>query len=241
MARTRIFARPIDRERQVLVYQMTFAASEPVAMILPLPFKSGARPEEFKFLDLSAYPKFFSDLGDGFPTPGVGVDDRRYAGAPPTARKLEVFQVGSFEASFVPKLADFNRLDERFRLDPAVWRSLPGYDEMSFAVFQFQPGQQEVHPMAFLFPRRDPRRLFFPTLHIHDGNVHPREQFDHDLYEQGNPRQAPATRGWEESERLAFQFMKTELTGEILHDQSHVYRKHLSGLLKNEDTYVLLP
>jgi hypothetical protein len=36
-----------------------------------------------------------------------------------------VREVGSFEASYVPKIADFSRLDERFRLPVAVWKKLP--------------------------------------------------------------------------------------------------------------------
>ncbi len=32
--------------------------------------------------------------------------------------------------------------------------------------------------MAFEFPHRDPTRLFFPTVHVHDGRVHARAEFD---------------------------------------------------------------
>ena len=38
--------------------------------------------------------------------------------------------------------------------------------------------------MAFSFPRHDPDRLFFPTVHIHDGHVYSVAQFDHSLYYQ---------------------------------------------------------
>jgi hypothetical protein len=44
-----------------------------------------------------------------------------------SASKLEVIQVGDFEASFVPTVKDFSRLDERFRLPSAVW-DLPNRD-----------------------------------------------------------------------------------------------------------------
>lgn len=93
---------------------------------------------------------------------------------------------------------------------------------MSFAVFQFKPGRQEVHPMAFMFPRKDVAQLFFPTLHIHDGTVHPWEQFDHELYTQGNDRQAPAVLGWEESQGVASQFMNTRHTSGILHNSAPI-------------------
>lgn len=38
---------------------------------------------------------------------------------------------------------------------------------------------------GFEFPTRHPDRLFFPTLHIHDGAVKPFARFAHTLYAQG--------------------------------------------------------
>lgn len=239
VSRTRIFARPTVKDRQVVVYQMQFSAGEALAMILPVPIQAGADPKEFKFINLSAYPKFFEDLKSGFPefVPPPELL-RRYGGTPAASEKLEVFQVGAFEASFVPTLADFSRLDERFRIDPEIWRRLPGYDRMGFAVFKLKPGRQEVHPMCFSFPRADPTKLFFPTLHIHDGTVHPVEEFDHDLYAQGNDQQSPAVLRWRESDRVASQFMKTDRTAGILHNNAHVYLRRIQGLFKNEDFYL---
>lgn len=99
---------------------------------------------------------------------------------------LPVHQVGDFEASFVPSHDDWDRLDSRFRLDPALWDQLSGYHDFGFAVFQLspgvQPGAQRVHPMAFEFVSVAPEDLFFPTVHIYDGQVHPTADFDHDLY-----------------------------------------------------------
>ncbi|MEO7716990.1 MAG: hypothetical protein ABIY70_12375 [Capsulimonas sp.] len=43
----------------------------------------------------------------------------------------------------------------------------------------------DVHPMAFEFPTALPNKIFFPTLHIHDGMIHSHEEFDHSLYWQG--------------------------------------------------------
>lgn len=36
--------------------------------------------------------------------------------------------------------------------------------------------------MAFSFPSARAGHLFFPTMHIHDGEVHEKEDFDHTLY-----------------------------------------------------------
>ncbi len=241
VARTRIFARPTQGNRQVVIYQMQFEADEALAMILPIPFQSGADPKELKFFNFSSYPKFFADFRSGFPEIGRGLTAdtaRRYGSIPAPAPKLEVFPVGSFEASFVPTLADFERLDERFRIDAAIWRKLPGYDRMAFVVFKLKPGRQEVHPMGFAFPREDPNRLFFPTVHIHDGAIHFREEFDHDLYVQGNDERSAAVVGWIESTGLASQFMQYDRTGEILHAHAHAYWSQIRGSHKNEDIYV---
>ena len=65
--------------------------------------------------------------------------------------------------------ADFARLDERFRLPEVLFDAVPHYVDYGFAVFQLRPGNVTVHPMALTFPTRAPDRLFFPTVHVHDG------------------------------------------------------------------------
>jgi hypothetical protein len=39
--------------------------------------------------------------------------------------------------------------------------------------------------MGIEFTTRHPNAVYFPTVHIHDGQVHPTEHFDHSLYLQG--------------------------------------------------------
>jgi len=240
VARTRIFARPTYAGRQVVVYAMELTAAEPLAMILPVPVKAGGNPKEFKFINLEAYPEFFADLNRGFPVPPPPAAVPLATSSSSRATKLEVVSVGSFEASFVPALADFDRLDARFRIDAGIWRRLPGYDRMGFAVFKLKAGRQEVHPMCFAFPRGDTSKLFFPTLHIHDGKIHEKEDFDHELFAQGNGEQMPDVLNWEESRGWAGQFMKTERTAGILQNDGHVYRRGLQADLPNQDTYVEL-
>ncbi len=219
---------------------MELTAAEPLAMILPVPVKSGADPKEFKFINLEAYPEFFDDLNRGFPIPPPPAALALANSLPSRSAKLEVVSVGSFEASFVPTLADFDRLDGRFRIDPKIWQQLPGYERMGFAVFKLRPGSQKVHPMCFAYPRADTTRLFFPTLHIHDGQMHAQEDFDHELYAQGNGEQMPDVLNWEESRGWAGQFMKTDRTAGILAKDAHVCRRRLTGSLPNEDTYVAM-
>ncbi|MEZ4248471.1 MAG: hypothetical protein R3B99_09550 [Polyangiales bacterium] len=154
---TAIFARADEGDRQMLAYQMKVGSDAPVAMVLPLPVAAGAGEDALRFVDLSDYDDLFEQMARAiFPVPAA-----RGFGAP-QALTLEVQRVGNFVASFVPSLADFSRLDARFRLAPEVWTALPRYADWGFAVFRLAPdGDQKVHPMAFSFPRRDPSRLFF--------------------------------------------------------------------------------
>lgn len=237
---TNIFARPAEEGRQFVVYSMTLNAKDDLAMILPLPVKAGSDEKAVTFVDLSNYPDFFTDLHKGFPvfiTDDLGLAMSKGI-AVANSRKLEVVRVGSFEASFVPTLKDFFRLDERFRISDRAWKQLPQYRDYGFAVFKLKPGESKVHPMAFSFPRRDSKSLFFPTVHIHDGKVHSKADFDHALYCQPGERERPEVHEWEESYADARRFMQVDKAkGLILADQ-HCYRKELRGRLPNRDTLI---
>lgn len=188
---TRIFGR-LEGGRQFLAYEMRFAALGDLAMVLPLPVPPSSAEDAVGFIDLSGYPELFDDLDRLFPRPQSGA----FSPGVVPARQLAVHDVGAFEASFVPTIADFARLDKRFRLKPAVWKKLPRYADYGFAVFKLRgtdgglfsrlgrgkPAPQHAHPMAFSFPTRRPDALFFPTVHVHDGEVHATAQFDHQLF-----------------------------------------------------------
>lgn len=238
---TKIFARGGKGGREFVVYEMEFEAAADVAMILPLPVPAKTLEGDVRFLDLSEYEHFFSDLEAGFPAPlrspaagAFGLGGGGLGGAP----NLAVVEVGEFEASFVPTVADFARLDERFRLPADTWlKSLPQYKEFGFAVFKLKSGHHKVHPMAFDFPRRNPLPLFFPTVHIHDGEVHANADFDHTLYLQATGNRRPLA-GWRESPRPASAFMEIEQTKGIVEAKAHVYRRELKGKLKNVDIVI---
>src|SRR5262249_48891473 len=165
---TNIFARSSSGVRQFLVYSMRLSAKEDLAMILPIPVPKNPKEDAVRFINLEDYPDFFKDLALGFPTRSKSVEESL------ALKKLEVVNVGSFEASCVPTVKDFARLDERFRLPDSAWEKLPMYKDYGFVVFKLRKGAQKVHPMAFEFPRAEPGRIFFPTVHIHDGKVHPK-------------------------------------------------------------------
>src|SRR5262249_41361996 len=152
VSNTQIFVRSAKEGRQFVVYSMLVGAKEDLAMILPLPVPKKTDEEAVKFINLEKYPQFFGDLMIGFPMPGRG-------GAMPNAfaggfggtggAPLKVVDVGSFEASFVPTVKDFERLDERFRLPTSTWERLPQYRGHGFAIFKLKKGEKQIHPMAF--------------------------------------------------------------------------------------------
>jgi len=253
VAGTKIFARGYADGRQALVYSMSFAAAEELAMILPIPVPPGSPEDAVRFVSLDGYDRFFDDVDKAFPP--LMLEAARSAGfvrsAAPQAKLLKVHDVGDFEASFVPRQADFDRLDERFKLDPEVWAKLPQYADWGFAVFKLRPKaearkgffsrflgskpkRQRVHPMAFVFPRREPDILFFPTVHVHDGEVHETATFDHVLFCQPGPSMEEP-HGWERSEKPLGMALKTDLAGELIDPQGYCYRHTLRSVLPNQD------
>ncbi|MBX9625247.1 MAG: hypothetical protein K2X82_15680 [Gemmataceae bacterium] len=237
VADTNIFARAAKDGRQFLVYSMRFRAGDDVAMILPIPTPPDSPEDAVRFINLEKYPAFFDDLRSGFPEPpaaragGVGAPKALKDDAP-----LKVVEVGSFEASFVPAVKDFARLDARFRLPDGVWDELPRYKKYGFAVFKLKKGDQKVHPMAFEFPRAVPEVLFFPTVHIHDRTVPVRARFDHALFCQVGTGAAPMS--WEESPGLAGSFVKVKDAQGLIDPDGHVYRKPMRGVFENTDVAV---
>lgn len=255
---TRIFARPAEHGRQVLAYAMTVGAARDLAMILPLPVPIGVDDHAVRFISLEGYPEFFDDMAKAFPAPASfsvsgGMPSRLAAPQP----RLVVHRVGAFVASFVPRVADFVRLDPRFRLSPSVLDALPTYADHGFAVFQLAKLERTPkprHPMAFEFPRRDPSSIFFPTLHVHDGHVPDHATFDHTLYLQCADGVKPAPlptrvydpdgtqREWTQDWLSTFVPISTYVdigrTAGLVHPTATVYSLGLGGPLANRDTVV---
>lgn len=235
VSETKIFAR-VAENRQFLAYQMRLDAPVEVAMVLPLPVdRENAKP--IKFINLSDYERFFADLERCFPTRSFSAQPE---GAASAAGTLEVVRVGSFDASFVPMIADFDRLDPRFGLPSSVWEKLPQYRDYSFAVFKFRSGEQEVHPMAFSFATREPAKAFFPTVHVHDGKVHPTAEFDHTLYLQADFQPYRWSEGSMEVSAVMDlrNVLKGDRTRGIIHPDQRVFKQRMEGDLTNDDVWI---
>ncbi|MBE9116761.1 hypothetical protein IQ249_12710 [Lusitaniella coriacea LEGE 07157] len=233
---TRIFARRSENGGQFLAYSMTYTADRELAMILPLPVPASSPDDAIRFIDLSDYSDFFDDLYCGFP-PMRSI-------APTQGNLLKVYEVGSFEASFVPSRNHFIRLDSRFRLPDNVWDRLPQYNDYGFAVFKLKAGEKNVHPMAFEFPRRDRATLFFPTLHVHRKEVEPTAEFNHILYKQSQHK-PKLSADWEISSSsypsrvlAAKEFVDIPKTQGIIEPEMPIEKGVLDGVYVNQDVVV---
>lgn len=233
---TKIFARLKD-ELQYLVYEMSVHARKDVAMILPLPVSSHAE-DAVKFISLEEYPKFFKDMAKSFERATKSLGSSRGIGCA-SFSPLVVHDVGDFIASFVPNRASFLRLDQVFRLPDEAWNSLPDYSEYGYAVFQLKPGKkQDIHPMAFSFPSRYSDKLFFPTVHLHDGQVHVNDYFDHTIYWQGKVEKSPKYA--DNSVANLRQFLDVGKSKGIIDGNELGYQMHYMGILPNQDILLQL-
>lgn len=250
VSQTQIFARLSGPETQVLAYRMKYSSSNAGAMILPLPTPPNSPEDSVRFISLEKYKHFFSKLNRGFPRLRLTVDSK--AGALPAsaeALKLKVVQVGDFIASFVPTMDDFDRLDPQFVIPKSNWDKIPEYADYGFAVFQLTKGEGKTHPMALEFPTRMPEKVFFPTVHIHDGEVHREEQFDHTLYAQNpeldsrvgsyqGPDAKDPTTGFVRSQEIASEFVSASLSQGLVDPNLLVHRKSMQGMLANQDQFI---
>jgi hypothetical protein len=237
VANTKIFARSSMSGQQFLVYSMQYEASSDLAMILPLPTPASPSEDAVRFIDLSEYPHFFDDMGKGFPV--LMTRSVLNSAGPISQATLKVHDVGSFEASFVPQLGDFIRLDSRFRLPEQAWEQMPQYTDYAFAVFKLKAGTKNMHPMAFEFPRKNKQELFYPTVHVHHGKVEPKAHFDHSLYCQKPQHQFE----WQISSDEAIgghaipakQFMNIAKTQGIVDPDTVIQMKRILGMHVNKD------
>jgi FimV-like protein len=197
VSQTKIFARHTRPGMQTIIYSMRVSSENRLAMILPLPVAINSGEDAVLFHDLSTYPDFFTDLEKACfcekvidPFPAFGENPQPGVTVESAAAKLPIYHAGDYEASYIPSLIDFSRLDQRFRLTDNIWRQLPIEDDYGFAVFQLRTKisndretvENQIHPMAFEFRTRDTEKLFFPTVHVHDRQYHDKARFHHTLY-----------------------------------------------------------
>ncbi|MEJ7603820.1 MAG: hypothetical protein WKG01_38395 [Kofleriaceae bacterium] len=229
VSRTNIYARMIEPGIQALAYGMDLASARDVAMVLPLPVIAGGGEDAVRFVDLSAHPQMFRELAELFEGPLAGPPEGGMVSRG-GAKPLAVREVGAFVASYVPTHADFSRLDPRFRVPEVLFEAVPEYVDYGFAVFQLGAGSKTIHPMAFTFPTRSPDRLFFPTVHVHDGKFHRVARFDHALYYQAESVTDPIGAARPDSSY-----------NELVERARPLARRTLRAKLPNVDTWITSP
>src|SRR5262249_41877254 len=164
------------------------------------------------------------------------------------APELAVQEVGDYIASFVPSVADFKRVDARFVIAKEIWDTIPTYKDYGFAVFQLKELSGSPHPMAFEFDTRLDATIFFPTVHIHDGTVHEKADFDHVLYAQASafdervsdydgPEAVDKRTGFVRSNGKAKEFADAGRSAGVLDPELLVHKVSMNGLLPNRDTF----
>lgn len=242
---TSIFCRR-DGDQQYIVYSTRYTTHGilPVAMILPIPIVKGGSVE---FIDLSQYPEFMGDVEGGFFGGGQPRSFSITRGK--TRSTLPVHKVGSFVASVVPTYADMDRLDLRFRVDEQSLSHFGNIKEnYGFVVFQLSSGTAKTHPMAFSFDtayNEDESTVFYPTSHIHDGEVHNEEGFDHTLYFQ-TPYQhhplglkyvddSPTHINWTPADVLPGAHMDISRCKNMVDPRSPIWKASVQGLRRNGD------
>ena len=247
VSQTRIFGRLTNQKSQFIAYQMKYKSDTANAMILPIPVRKDANENSIRFIDLSAYPDLFDDLEKGFPVnqpQGLGETSRSLTRL--ATDTLKVHKVGGFEASFVPTVGHFANLDPRFSIARNVWDKIPQYGDYGFVVFRLHKLAGEPHPMAFEFDSRLTDAAFLPTVHIHDGEVHQREQFDHALYLQHPELDKAAgdyqghklwdlSTAWVRSKGTAENYVDLDRAANLVDGNLLLHRKILKGKYANED------
>ncbi|MDY7012357.1 MAG: hypothetical protein SVX43_01945 [Cyanobacteriota bacterium] len=146
-------------------------------------------------------------------------------------------------------MADFDRLDARFKLPDLIWDNLPQYQDYSFAVFKLRVTERDgvtVHPMAFEFVTRFRNALFFPTVHVHDGRVRDRAEFDHYLFYQGENICHPDEKIGKPRDRFVFtsqdravRCVRVQKTKGIVDGEQPCRVVAKYGMLPNQDTLLV--
>jgi hypothetical protein len=99
---------------------------------------------------------------------------------------LDVHDVGSYKASIVPSLDEFDRLDTNtFQIDHSLLGFLRAHYAAGFGfiVCKLKPGNNSYHPFAYTHALDFSGKLFVPTRHYHPNHRGEIEaDWDHIIY-----------------------------------------------------------
>lgn len=182
---TQIYA-SLDKsgKRQLTIYSNKIVTEKDNAMILPVP-----NPQSVSFVDLSDYTSIFDDFQRSFIKRLTLSNTSKSRGFPSmncVNDTLAVHNVGSYQASIVPSLSDFNKLDKSiFTINPEVFTILQKNYSSTFGyiVCKLKKGTHAYHPFAYthdtymienqfslmdlFYNKQKKPLLFIPTRHYH--------------------------------------------------------------------------
>lgn len=174
-----------SRKRQLTIYTNKVDTHVKNAMILPVP-----NPLSVELLNFKNYKKIFDDCRECFHHDDGSRNDRHMYRAALSASfdsrpPLPVYTVGSYQASIVPSINDFDRVDTQIlRVNPQVFTLLKDtYDSsFGFIICQLREGSHQYHPFAYTHEIHNCNLLFVPTLHYHLGETSVKADWDHTIY-----------------------------------------------------------
>lgn len=181
-----------DESRQFVVYSNEVSTNaKNNMMILPVP-----HPSSVELIDLSHYPSFFQDCEKNFVKyrpPHLYASrsltaSLNYSERPP----LPIFNVGSYIASIVPSVYDFDRLNPyMFPVSSDLRATLQQEytSEFGFICCRLKQGRHTYHPFAYSHAKHSGGLMFLPTFHYHPHNSsydsHIGADWDHVIYTVG--------------------------------------------------------
>jgi hypothetical protein len=150
--------------RQITIYSNRVDTPIENAMILAVP-----NPSSISFINFKHYSKVFDDLascfGYNFPARALGASATR------SHSTLPVYSVGSYNASILETLNDFDRLNEEvYEVNSGLIDFLQrkyGSSGLGFIVCQLKSGNHTYHPFAYTHHQHANGQLFVPTMHYH--------------------------------------------------------------------------
>jgi hypothetical protein len=234
------FARA-NADHQFLACNFRYEADTPFALILPLPTPPDTPASAVRFINLSGYDEFFSDMRRGFPDLTRDTGKQSF-----TDRLLEKVRdwldldTTQIEFAFFPNRTVLAEMRDSWPVSEAVWTALEPYAACGLVGLKLEAGANRLPPVAFEFPRRDPDEVTFPTAH----NLPPSAvaTLRHGLYAQTSKRslQWRISISAEDDRPLrAREFVKTDRTLGLIDPDQPIVSRRLVGAADNVDVRLI--
>jgi hypothetical protein len=153
-------------DHQFLACSFRYEAATPFTLIMPAPTPPDAPANAVRFINLSGYDEFFSDLRRGFPE--LTHDTGKQSFTDRLREKVRDWldlDTTQIEFAFFPNRTVLADMRDRWPLSDAAWAALEPYAACGLVGVKLEAGANRLPPIAFEFPRRTPTELSFPTAH----------------------------------------------------------------------------